>query len=53
MPAVVTLLGIVLIVIAIPFGMMLAPLALGVLAIFLGWRHVSAGWQAEPQGGAA
>lgn len=53
MPAVFTVLGIILIIVAIPFGMMFAPLALGVVFAYLGWKHLSAGWQAETQGGAA
>jgi hypothetical protein len=53
MPAVFTVLGVVLIIVAIPFGLMFAPLALGVVFAYLGWRHVSAGWQTESAGGAA
>jgi uncharacterized protein YqgC (DUF456 family) len=34
------LIGIVLIVLAIPFGLMLAPLALGVVIVWLVLRHV-------------
>ena len=46
MPAVATLIGIVLILVAIPFGLMIAPLALGLVVSVLGWRHLSAGWTA-------
>lgn len=53
MPAVFTVLGIVLVIVAIPFGLMFAPLALGVVFAYLGWKHVSAGWQTELHGGAA
>lgn len=52
MPAFFTALGVVLIIVAIPFGMMLAPLALGVIFAYLGWRHVTASWQ-EQAGGVA
>jgi hypothetical protein len=50
MPALFTILGVILIITAIPFGLMFAPLVLGVLFVWLGWRHVSAGWQ-EPTNG--
>jgi hypothetical protein len=50
MPALFTTLGILLIVVAIPFGLMLAPLALGLIFVWLGWRHVSASWQAPSRG---
>ena len=53
MPAVFTVLGIILIIVAIPFGMMFAPLALGIVFAYLGWKHLSTGWQSDPQGGAA
>jgi hypothetical protein len=52
-PAFFTLLGILLILIAIPFGLMIAPLALGILAAYLGWKHLAAGWQTEERGAAA
>ena len=52
MPALFTILGVVLIIVAIPFGMMLAPLALGLIFVWLGWRHVTASWQ-ETTGSAA
>ena len=42
MPAAFTLLGVLLIIVAIPFGLMFAPLALGVLFVALAWRHVVA-----------
>ena len=48
MAAALTVLGILLIIIAIPFGLMLAPLALGLVMAVLAWRHVAAAWQ--PQG---
>jgi hypothetical protein len=35
-----TLIGIVLIVLAIPFGLMIAPLALGMLIVWLAMRHL-------------
>ena len=53
MPAVFTALGVLLIIAAIPFGLMLAPLALGVVFVWLGWRHVTASWQAPIDGGLA
>ena len=34
------LIGILLIIVAIPFGLMLAPLALGIVVIWLALRHV-------------
>jgi uncharacterized protein YqgC (DUF456 family) len=34
------LIGILLIIIAIPFGLMLAPLALGIVIVWLALRHV-------------
>jgi hypothetical protein len=49
MAAAATALGIILIIIAIPFGLMLAPLLLGIVVAVLAWRHVAAGWQAEGQ----
>jgi hypothetical protein len=52
MPAVFTALGVLLIIVAIPFGLMFAPLALGVIFAWLGWRHVTASWQ-EPAGSLA
>jgi len=53
MPAIATLIGILLIIVAIPFGLMIAPLALGVIVAYLGWKHLAAGWQAEGPGAAA
>ena len=53
MPAVFTILGVLLIIVAIPFGLMFAPLALGVLFAYLGWKHLSASWQTDGQGAAA
>jgi hypothetical protein len=50
MPAVFTLLGVVLIIVAIPFGLMFAPLALGVIFAYLGWHHLSASWQDSVDG---
>jgi hypothetical protein len=35
-----TLIGIVLIIVAIPFGLMLAPLALGIVIVWLALRHL-------------
>lgn len=52
MPAFFTLLGILLVIVAIPFGLMIAPLALGILAAYLGWKHLAAGWQ-DQEGAAA
>ena len=40
MAAALTVLGILLIIVAIPFGLMLAPLALGIVVIWLALRHV-------------
>ncbi|MGZ9275651.1 MAG: hypothetical protein ACXW4L_00875 [Candidatus Limnocylindrales bacterium] len=53
MPAFATALGILLVVVSIPFGLMVAPLALGIIVIFLGWRHVSAGLQSSADGAPA
>ena len=53
MPALATLIGIILIIVAIPFGLMIAPLALGVIVVWLGWKHLSAGWQINGDGLAA
>ena len=53
MSALFTVLGILLIIVAIPFGLMVAPLALGVLFAYLGWKHLSAGWQTETTGARA
>jgi hypothetical protein len=47
-----TLAGILLILVAIPFGLMLAPLALGIIVVALAWRHVAASWT-TPAGAAA
>ena len=47
------LIGILLIIVAIPFGLMLAPLALGVVMAFLAWRHVAAAWQPQVEEGLA
>lgn len=49
MPAAATVIGILLIIVAIPFGLMLAPLALGVVVAVLAWRHLAAGWQSQGQ----
>ena len=35
-----TLIGIVLVVLAIPFGLMIAPLALGIVIVWLAMRHL-------------
>jgi len=48
MAAIATLIGILLIIVAIPFGLMFAPLALGVAIVALAWRHVAASWTTEP-----
>lgn len=42
MAGLVTAIGVLLIIVAIPFGLMVGPLALGVLLAVLGWRHVAA-----------
>lgn len=49
MPAAATLVGILLIIVAIPFGLMLAPLVLGIVVAVLAWRHLAAGWQDQGQ----
>ncbi|HSL75445.1 MAG TPA: hypothetical protein VK867_00760 [Candidatus Limnocylindrales bacterium] len=41
-----TLIGIVLIVLAIPFGLMLAPLALGIVIVWLAMRHLGGALEA-------
>ena len=43
-----TIIGVLLIIVAIPFGLMLAPLALGIIVVALAWRHVSASWAPVP-----
>jgi uncharacterized membrane protein AbrB (regulator of aidB expression) len=42
MAGVATVVGILLVLVAIPFGLMIGPLGLGVVIAYLGWRHVSA-----------
>jgi len=42
MIALATLIGIALIIVAIPFGLMLAPLALGMVIVWLAMRHLAA-----------
>ena len=37
-----TAIGVLLVIVAIPFGLMIGPLALGLLIAVLGWRHVAA-----------
>ena len=51
MAGIATLLGILLIIVAIPFGLMFAPLVLGIVVVALAWRHVAASY--EPEGLAA
>lgn len=46
MTALATLIGIVLIVVAIPFGLMLAPLAIGILVVWLAKRHLDGALEA-------
>ncbi len=53
MPAIATALGLLLVILAIPFGLMLAPLALGVILVLVGWRHVSAGLLTTTDGAVA
>ncbi|MGH2475428.1 MAG: hypothetical protein ACRDIL_09190 [Candidatus Limnocylindrales bacterium] len=53
MPAIAMALGVLLVILAIPFGLMLAPLALGVILVVVGWRHVAAGLLRPTDGGAA
>ncbi len=53
MPALFTILGVLLILVAIPFGLMIAPLAFGIVFVYLGWKHVSASWQTPADGVAA
>ena len=53
MPAIATILGALLVILAIPFGLMLAPLAVGVILVAIGWRHVTAGLLPTAGGGAA
>jgi hypothetical protein len=50
MPAAFTLLGVLLIIIAIPFGLMFAPLVLGILFVSLAWRHVAASYEHDGLG---
>ena len=42
-----TLIGIVLIVLAIPFGLMIAPLALGIVIVWLAMRHLDGALEAR------
>jgi hypothetical protein len=44
-------LGILLVIVAIPFGLMLAPLILGVIIVAVSFRRL--GQSLEPAGGAA
>jgi hypothetical protein len=41
-----TLIGIVLILLAIPFGLMVAPLALGIVIVWLAMRHLDGALEA-------
>ena len=41
-----TLIGIVLILLAIPFGLMIAPLALGIVIVWLAMRHLGGALEA-------
>jgi hypothetical protein len=41
-----TLIGIVLILLAIPFGLMVAPLALGIAIVWLAMRHLDGALEA-------
>lgn len=50
MPVLFTVLGILMIIVAILFGLMFAPLLLGVLFVWFGWRHVSASWTTPTEG---
>ena len=50
MAGIATLLGILLIIVAIPFGLMFAPLVLGVVVVALAWRHVAASYEPERAG---
>jgi uncharacterized protein YqgC (DUF456 family) len=43
-----TIIGVLLIIVAIPFGLLIGPLALGVVMVYLGWRHVSAALEIPP-----
>jgi uncharacterized membrane protein AbrB (regulator of aidB expression) len=42
MAGIATAIGVMLIIVAIPFGLMIGPLALGIVITYLGWRHVAA-----------
>ena len=48
MAGIATIIGILLIIVAIPFGLMFAPLLLGIVVVALAWRHVAASY--EPDG---
>lgn len=41
-----TLIGIILILLAIPFGLMIAPLALGIVVVWLAMRHLGGALEA-------
>lgn len=41
-----TLIGIVLIILAIPFGLMIAPLVLGIVIVWLAMRHLGSALEA-------
>lgn len=47
MTALATFIGIVLIIVAIPFGLMLAPLAIGILVVWLAMRHLDGALEAS------
>ena len=46
MTALATFIGIVLIIVAIPFGLMVAPLAIGILVVWLAMRHLDGALEA-------
>jgi hypothetical protein len=52
MTAIYALLGVVLVIVAIPFGLMLAPLVLGAILLWAGLRRADRALQ-QPAGAAA
>ena len=48
MTAIAALIGIVLILVAIPFGLMVAPLAIGIVLVWYALRRVDGALQPQP-----
>jgi len=52
MSGILTFLGILLIIVAIPFGLMLAPLAIGLIVLVVALRRADRTFKASPAAGA-